>query len=382
MKLLIFASLYYPFSGGYVQSLHELAKRLVIRGMDVTLLACNTHGDNPREEVRDGVRVLRVDAWNSRKLNETFPIPRPLSALKIILLLSREKFDIVSTQTRFFPLTWIGFLFAKIKRIPVIHTERGGQHTASGNMLVDFIGRFIDHTFGWLVCRFSNQVIGVSEAACAFAGHLGAKNPIKIYNGVDCDFWQLTNLRVYDTRRLEVTFVGRLIYAKGVQDLLQALASLKAVNCKPKVNIVGDGPYRKKLEELTDQLNIKDQVCFWGELEHEKIKRIFAQTSIFVNPSHSEGLPRSVLEAAAVGLSVIATDVGGTRDIILSEDCGLLVPPGNVDVLSGKIILLMNNLDLRRRLAVNLNNHVKKNFSVEGMTSAYEKIYSDFNDIL
>lgn len=379
MRILIFAALYYPFEGGYADSIHEMAKGLLKRGHQVLVLTCNTH-QQPVQDIRDGVVIWQVSCWNPSWLNETFPIPRPLSLLKVIKKLNQESFDVVSTQTRFFPTSWCGFLFAKFKKIPIVHTERGSQHTVSDNFFISATGKIIDHTFGWLVCRFSNQVVGVSEAACVFVRHLGAKNPIKIYNGIDCDFWQLppSNLRSSQDLNFEITFVGRLIEAKGVQDLLRTFKSYEVQprTRKIKVNVIGDGSYRYYLENLARELGVSDRVKFWGRLKKEKIREIFSRTAVFVNSSYSEGLPRCVLEAGAAGLPILTTDVGGTGEIV-NNDCGIMVSPQNVELLAEKINLLLNDKDLRKRLAANVRERVKENFSLAKIVLAYEKIYSD-----
>ena len=370
MKIIIFATFYPPYKGGYAHSVFGLVNSLNKQGHQITVVSCNTNQQEETEE-REGVRILRVSCWNSKKLNGSYPIPK-FSIIKILWRLREENFDIVSTQTRFYTLTWLGLFFSKTNNIPCVHTERGSSHSVSESSLIAWLSKCVDHTFGYLICRYSNCVVGVSEQACQFVRHLGAKKVVKIYNGVDTDFWKSSDV----DNGLTISFVGRLVYAKGVQDLLRAVALIN--NKEIIVNIIGDGPYKKNLIELSNDLGINHQVKFWGELELEKIKDIFLQTSIFVNPSYSEGLPRSVLEAAGAGLPIIATNVGGTGEIV-SSDHGFLIDPRNVDLLAKNLSFILSNRDLGRVKGQKLREFVNRNFKWDLIAQQYQKVFLDAN---
>lgn len=365
MRILVFAAFYRPLRGGYSESLHELLRRLAGAGHQITVLTCNINRAQSWEVI-DEVTVIRIPCWNPLWLNQSYPLPRPLPAIMVFRQLRQEKFDLVSTQTRFYPTTWLGFLFAKLNGLPVVHTERGARHTFSKNFLLRAGGWLIDHTLGWVVCRFSNEVMGVSQAASRFVRHLGAKSPVTIYNGVDVDFWE-TRHRPHSED--EITFLGRLVEAKGAQDLLKAIALMDL-----RINIIGDGPYRRKLEQLAEELNLKEQVIFWGELNLEEIRLIFSRTTVFVNPSYSEGLPRSVLEAGAAGLPIAASDVGGTKEILIDENHGLLFPPGQIELLAEKIKILLNDQSKRQRIGKNVKNHIRLNFNHQLCVESTEKL--------
>ena len=380
-KLLIFAAVYHPYKGGYTESMHELAKRLAQKGWAVTVLACNTHR-RAEQEIIDGIEVKRIPCVNPKWLNSTFPIPLPFPKTFRILKIALSPIpDLISTQTRFFPTAWLGFFIGKIKNIPIAHTERGAIHSIVSSRLISWISAIIDHTLGWIIVRFSNMVIGVSDASCQFLRHLGAKNPLKIYNGVDTVFWQNPSVISHGSSvisQLSITFVGRLIYSKGVQDLLHAVVQIKNVRKQePKniiVNIVGDGTYRPVLERFTHELKLDDNIRFLGEMTKEQVREILWQTDIFVNPSHSEGLPRSVLEAAAAGLPIIATDVGGTNEIIPDDSYGLLIPSKNPNALAEKLAALTNDENLRTHLGGNAQRYVKEHFDWDKITEQYIEV--------
>ncbi len=374
MRCAVFAAVYLPFKGGYTESIHGLFSRLACRGNHVTVITCNTH-NQANEETVDGVHIVRMPCWNPGWLNNSFPIPQPtMRTFQIIRKILSESYDFISTQTRFFPTSWLGFCIGKIKHVPIVHTERGATHSVISFRLVAWIATFIDHTFGWIIARFSKKTIGVSEASCDFLKHIGATQPTKIYNGVDIDFWRSNRSELGLQHQITLTFVGRLIYAKGVQDLFHAAANVKQLGSENiKINIIGDGPYRSHLELCSEKLGLKNNVTFLGEMSQPQIRDLLWQTDIFVNPSHSEGLPRSVMEAAAAGLAIVATDTGGTREVVPG---GVLVPPADIQKLTEELALLVN--DKPRQVALGKKNEmfIQTSFSWDKVLAQYEEVFS------
>jgi glycosyltransferase involved in cell wall biosynthesis len=127
-------------------------------------------------------------------------------------------------------------------------------------------------------------------------------------------------------------------------------------NIDSEVLIVGDGPYRKDLEKIAHK-----NVRFLGLKNKNEIRTILSKTKIFVNPSYSEGLPTSVLEAGAMGLAVVATDVGGTSEIINSKT-GWLYKPKDVETLKKKITSILKNPKEKMKRSKKLRKHIVENF--------------------
>lgn len=203
--------------------------------------------------------------------------------------------------------------------------------------------------------------LGVSAAAVEFLAHLGAKNAKVMHNGIDISVFENTKPIEYTKTpgRSVITYIGRLVYGKGVQDLLSIFPQLKG---DVQLLIVGDGPYRGELEALARQVDASN-IVFSGEQRPEDIPSILKSTDIFVNPSYSEGLPTSVLEACAAGCAVVATDVGGTNEIILDGSTGFLVKPGDRQALTDRVNLLLENKSMRDTLGKNAKAYVMDNFS-------------------
>ena len=183
LHLAIFAGYYLPYRGGYAESLHGLARRLVEKGHSVTIVTSNSE-KKCWAETMDGVEVVRLRTWHI--LGKTYPVVLPTwGTFRILRRLAKKRPDVVSTQTRFFTTSFLGAYFALRYHIPLIHTERGAYHSVVKNPLVDLLSRMIDHTAGTFVVRVAKRNVGVSLAACDFLKHLWARNIVHIPNGVE-----------------------------------------------------------------------------------------------------------------------------------------------------------------------------------------------------
>ena len=124
-----------------------------------------------------------------------------------------------------------------------------------------------------------------------------------------------------------IVAVARLSPEKDLGNLIRAVAIAGSQNPDLKVEVAGDGPCRAELERLVVELGLQHRVLFLGEV-HD-VPSLLARGSLFVLPSRSEGISLTLLEAMACGLPVVATRVGGTPEVVLDGESGLLVPPGN-----------------------------------------------------
>ncbi|SMH44519.1 glycosyltransferase family 4 protein [Azospirillum agricola] len=162
---------------------------------------------------------------------------------------------------------------------------------------------------------------------------------------------------------VRLLFLGRLIKLKGIDVLLNALAS-PACRDKPwHVTIAGDGDlctYRA----LAQDLGIADRVRFTGWLDQQGCRRELAAAQVLVQPSMFEGLPMSVLEAMAEGLTIVATPVGSVPDAIADGETGLLVPPGDTDALAAALARVIDDPTLRRNLSIGARSRWERQFDI------------------
>lgn len=166
-----------------------------------------------------------------------------------------------------------------------------------------------------------------------------------------------------------VLFVGRLAEKKGVTYLIEAMREIDAI-----LVIVGEGPLKKEL--VNQARGMEDKVKFWGAKTHEELSIIYASSDIFVAPSITasdgdrEGLGLVILEAMASGIPVVASDSGGIAGLISDGVNGLLCQERNVMELRKKIILLLENRMLYKKMQNNAKNIVEQ-FSYNILAKQY-----------
>ncbi|MDP2625035.1 MAG: glycosyltransferase family 4 protein [Candidatus Peregrinibacteria bacterium] len=380
LKILIFAGYYHPFRGGYVESIHGLSKGLVEKGHTVTIVTSNIYGDSTKD-IMDGVRIVRLPSWHI--LNKTFPVAKPsLKTWRLLRELSKEGYDVVSTQTRFFVTSFYGACFALFKRLPLVHTERGAYHSVVTNKLIDWTSRAIDHTLGMMVVRIAKRNVGVSNAAAEFLKHLWARNVSRIPNGIDLIDKVNESKKNELKKKWELSpddyvllFVGRLIYGKGLQDVFPLVKDLVAVKPNLKLVVVAGGLYREELEKMIKDLGIGKYVKFLGLLQGDEVIESLQMADAFVNPSHSEGLPRSVLEAAAAGLPIVASDVGGTNEIVEHEKTGLLFEAQDIETMGKHLTAVLKDEAYATGLGMTARERIKTSFGWPKIVADYEELF-------
>ncbi|NQT20720.1 MAG: glycosyltransferase [Planctomycetes bacterium] len=157
-------------------------------------------------------------------------------------------------------------------------------------------------------------------------------------------------------RERVVLMVGRLVGKKGVPILLAALKRIRDNGTEIECVILGDGPRRADVEKAIAGLGITGAVQVPGWADADKVRAWMTRASVLAVPSvvtecgDRDGLPNVILEAAAAGLPVVASDVGGIGEFISDGATGLLVPPGDAGALAGAIERMINDDKLRRKL--------------------------------
>ncbi|BAG03973.1 MAG: glycosyltransferase family 4 protein [Microcystis aeruginosa K13-05] len=159
-------------------------------------------------------------------------------------------------------------------------------------------------------------------------------------------------------QQLNLVFLGRIIQRKGVYDLLHALARLSQESLgKIHLILAGSGEV-DQAQALAQDLGIEPYISFPGWINPQEREQLLAQADIFLLPSYNEGLPMALLEAMSWGLAVITTPVGGSGEVVIHQQTGLLVNPGDRQGLADQLELLVNNESLRLKLGKNAREFV------------------------
>jgi len=175
--------------------------------------------------------------------------------------------------------------------------------------------------------------------------------------------------------RLTVGAVSRLSPEKGFQHLLRAVALLRDRGLPLDTLLAGDGSSRPALEALARELRL--DVRFLGEVPHDDVPGILQQLDIFTMPSTWEGFGVAALEASAMELPVVASDVHGIPDVVLHGHTGLLVPPRDPAALADAIGLLAGDADLRRAIGAAGRAFVEQDYRWRDNSALMERLYAE-----
>lgn len=158
---------------------------------------------------------------------------------------------------------------------------------------------------------------------------------------------------------------------KSIDTLIKAFSRISRRFENFNLVIIGDGPSKPDLELRAHNLQLEDRVIFTGKLRPEEVKDIMKDCFVFVLPSLSEGLPRVLLEAMALGKPVIGSNVGGILNLIKEGENGMLFSAGNDKDLASKMTMILGNESLRKRLGENGRKLVESKFSVDSYVNNY-----------
>ncbi|ADJ29320.1 glycosyltransferase family 4 protein [Nitrosococcus watsonii] len=207
-----------------------------------------------------------------------------------------------------------------------------------------------------LCLRLSNHVVAVSDSIRFLAVQQFPTQNNKftvIHNGVDQCFLDIGARRQQtDSQTLRLITVASLIPLKGVEQIIQAVNLLKN-EIDLNLTIVGNGPEKEKLQNLTKLFELHKKISFTGNIAPSEIPAYLEKADIFILASHSEGRPNVLLEAMAAGLPIIATNIPGTQEIVQNGKTGILFPPKSIERLADALRRLSQNASLRQQLAKN-----------------------------
>lgn len=204
--------------------------------------------------------------------------------------------------------------------------------------------------------------MGFHGACCKWLEHYHIQAKGVLANAIDTEEYELYEDEVESKKEeIKILYAGRLIQDKGILLLKQAYDTLRKKYHNIKLIIAGDGPLYEDLKKNT-------KIQMLGKLNHDELMKQYAKADIFINPSYSEGLPTSILEAGLMKCAVVATNVGGTSEIIEDAKTGLLCKPDTADIIE-KLETVIQDEKLQKKLAESLHEKIVKKFSWEITTN-------------
>lgn len=298
----------------------------------------------------------------------------PNSIARLWRIIAREKIDIVHAhdyKTDVFALILRPFL-----RFKLVSTAHGWITTSPKLHVYVMLDK--------LALRYCEKVMCVSSDIRNKLLRWGVRAERLIYlpNGVDTDHFSrkapvasLRNELKINAVQPLIGAIGRLSEEKDLGAFLRVAQQVLRTIPTARFVLVGEGPHRPFLEQLARELGLDGRVLFLGQ--RNDILNVYTSLDLLLLTSSTEGFPNVVLEAMAMELPVVATDVGGVSDLLEDGITGRVVARGDIDGLARAVADLMKDREFAHRLAKAARERVCREFSFEGRVRKLERVYLD-----
>ena len=377
-SLCIVTHTFLPHVGGIERVVYEQCKRLMQKQFEPMVLTHRNY--TARNYIFDGIKVKCYDSMNiGFRLGIPYAIPH-VSSFKTFLETVKSN-DLIHVHGHPYLSSFLAAKIAKRYGKPLVLT----QHNTfiEYNNIWDTAEKLNDLAIGKQVIKEADKIIVVSNATKNYVLSLGAdpEKTVVLHNGVDLNrFKPLPDVKSEMRKKLGIAgdadvvlTVRRLVYKNGIDTLVESAEIAVKRNPKLVFVVVGKGPDFVEVKERIAQLGIGRNFRLTGFVSDEDLPFYYNVADLFALPSKSgEGLPLVALEAMACGLPVVATDVGGTSEV-LSADYGKLVPP-NSPVSLAEAVLDFSRMDLAT-LKKKLRMVVEQKYSWDQNVAKLGKIY-------
>lgn len=328
-----------------------------------------TPGDRAEQLVKSGIEV--------ESLHMRRGVPNPGAILKLAVIL--RKWNPHVLHCHMVHANLLGRIVRIFTSVPVVistahNIDEGGRWREVAYRLTDFL---------------ADATTNVSQAAVDRYLEVGVapRNKIRfIPNGINTDEFkpddQARNL-LRDELGVEDAFlwlaVGRFEEAKDYPNMFRAFSKLKESR-NAKLFIVGQGELEGDFKQQVKELHIENRVHFLGL--RQDIPKIMNIADGYVMSSAWEGLPMVLLEAASTSIPIVATDVGGNREILINDVSGFIVPPNDSDQLASSLLRLMVMAENERvDMGKAGRDYVEKHFGLENVVDMWERLYWEFLEL-
>jgi PEP-CTERM/exosortase A-associated glycosyltransferase len=386
-----------PLHSGYSFRTQHILEEQRKRGWVPVALTSSKHeaswtsASPPKEEI-NGICHYRTGALNGRSLPFAGEFQSMTHLAKRIAQVAKiEEPDLLHAHSPVLsalPTLWVGRRLG----IPVVYEIRafwedaGVDHRSYAEDSWKY--RMIRSLETW-TCRRAAQIAVLCNGLKndLIKRGIPAEKMTVVWNGVNLEDFRTGEPDLELARSLGIAgkkvlgYIGSFYRYEGLDLLVRAVEKLAASRKDIALILAGGGEMEPELREQVGQLKLQDQVFFLGRISHEKIPGVYSLIDLMVYPRYSMRLtelvtPLKPLESMAMGKPLVASDIGGHRELIRDGHTGLLFKAGDVSALAGALERVLDDPGLQKRLADCEIDWVRRNHSWERTTSVYSEIYS------
>ncbi|MFH1779869.1 MAG: glycosyltransferase family 4 protein [Candidatus Micrarchaeota archaeon] len=377
MRILMLNLFYPPYQGGTEKHLREVCVRLA-KKHEVTVLS-SALPNTPKEEVVDGVRLIRSSGFVFQDLPRPIPPPVPINPTHLFDLHREAKnADVVHIHNRFAYNFMDVFVVKQLlgKKLSLtLHNARPQGIDAQ----TDFFGGLYDDLFGRIVFKNCDRIAGVSQNTLDVTVPREYSSKLQvIYNGVDVKKYNPRN-PVGDKKKTfgnkMILCVSRLMEQKGLKYLLKAFQLVLKEEPKAFLVLIGRGPLLKPLQAYAEQLGVSNKVFFEpNRIPEKELLSYYAACSVFCLPSLYEPFGMVFVEAMAHAKPVVATRIGGIPEIVVDGKTGFLVELRDAVSLSERLLEVFSSTK-SRKMGLLGRKVAEKKFTWENTANSYNEFY-------
>lgn len=350
-NIVFFNGFFLPHLGGVERYTNNLAKYLK-KKYNIFIVTTNVP-NSIEKEVIDGVTVYRLPVYNI--FANRYPILKKNKVyFRIINEIKKMEISHIICNTRYYQTSILGAKLARQMNVDLSIIDHSSSHVSIGNKILDFFGSIYENHITRKILKSSPRFYGVSKRCNEWLKYYNIDASGVFYNSIDKI--ESPDKKIEDI--IHIGYVGRVIPEKGIENLIKAYYVLKE-KYNIDLTVVGDGPQLKYLK------NTYPEVTYTGAVNHDSVIENMKKFDIFVHPSmYPEGLPTSILEAGMMKCAVVATDRGGTTEVISNSNLGIIVKE-NVQDLIDKLDSLLSDKKKILNFQNSIYNEICKKFTWE-----------------
>ena len=372
MKILMLTWEYPPrIVGGIARVVHDLSKRLIKDGHEVTVVTYRENTDVPEYENDKGVDVYRVDNYmihTNNFIDWIMQLNFNLVAKATEVIQNKGRFDVIHAHD------WLVAYSAKslknafnIPIVATIHATESGRNSG----IHDETQRYINDTEWMLTYEATEVIVNSNYMKGHIQGLFGLPfdkievipNGINLtnFNGVDRDY-DFRRQFAMDNEKI-ILYMGRLVYEKGIQHLISAMPKILNGYHDSKLIIAGKGGMMDELKVQANSMGLGNKVYFTGYLNSKQVQKMYKCADIAVFPSTYEPFGIVALEAMLAGVPTVVSDIGGLNEIVEHGVTGMKSYCGNSNSIADSVLSLLYNPQLCDNVSKNAKIKVKEQFN-------------------